>query len=573
MGIKIPLLSDPSNIFKLFTGEKTDIIQWDIPRFELNVPFNMRFGPIPFPPVPLYATFGAKLNAFADFSVGFDTRGLAKTGNFLDGLYFGDLQNVTSGPDIDEFGIYLEATVGAIIDLYFVSAGIEGGVKANLNFNWNDLDKDGKIYLDELVDLFNLLPEGGGVPGSCVFDARGAITAFIRAYYDVWLFGGDSLTIASYDLFRFNHSCAAPGLGEVTSGSAQFPDGTLLLYAGDFAGKRGTLYGTDPNEEFEIKEVVEGGQPAVEVTFHYTNRDNDPDSTTRLYKGVNQIFFSGGSGNDKVTIDPAFTKAVILNGGAGDDILIGGGGVDRLSGDEGNDRLVGNGGNDVLIGGAGIDVLIGGAGSDRYSFADGWGSDSVNEAPVAVGDLDTFDFSAVTAALTFNVDNGLQVNGGGNWVHGGTNPAGNQLSVTGIEQLISGSNLADNLLVSGVLGGGTANVWTLTGVDRGHINNVLNYERIENLTGGSQDDRYILDPSDSVSGMVQGAGGTDMLDYVAFGVSTPVIVNRQTQKATGIGNTFDGIDRVLGGSSSHDSLIGQQLNTEWTISGPNQGRV
>ncbi len=71
----------------------------------------MRFGPIPFPPVPLYATFGAKLNAYADFSVGFDTRGIAKTGNFLDGLYFGDLQNVTSGPDIPEFGISLEASV------------------------------------------------------------------------------------------------------------------------------------------------------------------------------------------------------------------------------------------------------------------------------------------------------------------------------------------------------------------------------------------------------------------------------------------------------------------------------
>ncbi len=103
-GIKIPLLSDPSNIFKLFTGEKADIIQWDIPRFDLNVPFNMRFGPIPFPPVPLYATFGAKLNAYADFSVGFDTRGLAKTGNFLDGLYFGTckmLPQVRTSPSLE----------------------------------------------------------------------------------------------------------------------------------------------------------------------------------------------------------------------------------------------------------------------------------------------------------------------------------------------------------------------------------------------------------------------------------------------------------------------------------------
>ncbi len=49
-------------------------------------------------------------------------------------------------------------------------------MRANLDFNWNDLDKDGKIYLDELADLFLMLPSGGGVPGSCVFDASGAIT-------------------------------------------------------------------------------------------------------------------------------------------------------------------------------------------------------------------------------------------------------------------------------------------------------------------------------------------------------------------------------------------------------------
>ncbi len=68
-GIKIPLLANPANIFKLFTGEKVDIVQWDIEKLELDVPFKMQFGPIPFPPVPLFATFEASLNAFIDFSV------------------------------------------------------------------------------------------------------------------------------------------------------------------------------------------------------------------------------------------------------------------------------------------------------------------------------------------------------------------------------------------------------------------------------------------------------------------------------------------------------------------------
>ncbi len=128
-GIKIPLLSNPSaNIFKLFTGEKVDLIQWDIEKLDLNIPFSMQFGPIPFPPIPLFATFEANLDAFIDLSVGFDTRGIAKTGKFWYGLYFGDLVGVTSGEDIDEFGLTLEATVGAAIDVALAKAGIEGGV-------------------------------------------------------------------------------------------------------------------------------------------------------------------------------------------------------------------------------------------------------------------------------------------------------------------------------------------------------------------------------------------------------------------------------------------------------------
>lgn len=47
-GLKIPLLSDPSNIFKLFTGETADIIQWDIPALDPTPALE--------PPVPMEMT-------------------------------------------------------------------------------------------------------------------------------------------------------------------------------------------------------------------------------------------------------------------------------------------------------------------------------------------------------------------------------------------------------------------------------------------------------------------------------------------------------------------------------------
>ncbi|MCC6508377.1 MAG: hypothetical protein IT423_04670, partial [Pirellulaceae bacterium] len=550
LGIKIPLLSDPSNIFKLFTGEKADIIQWDIPRLDLNVPFSMRFGPIPIPPVPLFATFNAKLQAFADFSIGFDTRGIAKTGNFIDGFYFGDLANVTSGADIDEFGLSLEASVGAAIDLTVAKAGIEGGVRANIGMNWNDLDGDGKLYLDELVDLFSLMPTpstGADFPGICVFDASGSINAFVRAYYEVALLGGDSITIADINLFEFNHSCAAPGLGEVTAGRSDFDNGTLLLYAGDYAEGRSTLYGTDPNEEFTVTQTVDAGQPAINVTFNYLNRDGQPDTQTRIFKGVQRIFFSGGNGNDKITIDPSVTVPV------------------RLFGGEGNDILVGGSGADVLVGGDGNDVLTGGLGNDRYVFADNWGVDSITESALGPDTLDTFDFSSVTANLA--ISNALTATSGANAVN--SDQPGQPVS--GIERVIGGAG-NDTLTVSTVIGAGSTNVWTLTGVDKGNINAAFLFEKVENLVGGNQDDRFVFDGQDRISGSILAGDGTDTLDYSAYTSLQPVHVQRQTRVASGVPR-FESIEAVIGGASSADELTGRSVTATWNITNPNAGSI
>jgi autotransporter-associated beta strand protein len=88
----------------------------------------------------------------------------------------------------------------------------------------------------------------------------------------------------------------------------------------------------------------------------------------------------GGGGNDRLDASP-FTRAVRLDGEAGDDNLLGGSADDVLIGGDGDDNLLGGGGidrlegdavtnqannniaiigNDTLDGGPGIDVMIGG---------------------------------------------------------------------------------------------------------------------------------------------------------------------------------------------------------------------
>jgi uncharacterized protein (TIGR03118 family) len=79
---------------------------------------------------------------------------------------------------------------------------------------------------------------------------------------------------------------------------------------------------------------------------------------------VGTIRFNGFAGDDVIVVDHRIDVTTILDGGAGNDVLIGGGGNNILIGGPGDDVLVGGPGRDVLIGGDGRDVLIGKQGDD-----------------------------------------------------------------------------------------------------------------------------------------------------------------------------------------------------------------
>jgi hypothetical protein len=82
----------------------------------------------------------------------------------------------------------------------------------------------------------------------------------------------------------------------------------------------------------------------------------------------NSLRIDGGTGNDRITLDPSVTLDAILYGGAGNDTLTGGAGDDRLYGGLGANTLAGGAGDDVLvsIGGAVNDRSTGGAGHDSF---------------------------------------------------------------------------------------------------------------------------------------------------------------------------------------------------------------
>ncbi|WAP70325.1 S8 family serine peptidase [Jiella pelagia] len=104
----------------------------------------------------------------------------------------------------------------------------------------------------------------------------------------------------------------------------------------------------------------------------------------------------GSSRNDAILGNDS---TVLLSGNGGGDILTGGSGANVIFGGLGDDRLRGLGGNDTLVGGQDQDVLEGGAGNDTF-LAD---ADGANDRYDGGADIDTMDFSAMTAALTVNL--------------------------------------------------------------------------------------------------------------------------------------------------------------------------
>jgi hypothetical protein len=243
LGINLHFL-EIGNIVRMLLGQPFDVISYELPRFELPFGYEMKF-PVWTPP-PISVEVGLHAEVFADLSVGYDSHGL-DTGNFFDGFYFGDRENVFTGDDIDEFGVGVGVSLAALLDLVVASAGVEGQIRADIFANWRDQDDDGKMHLDELVQIL----ETDGI--GCVFDLRGELRALVSSVWEV--FGADgSYTFIDALLFSFKNECPTFQLGHVAGAGEALPDGsttaagTLVLHAGAFAGKRGPGSSSDVAE-------------------------------------------------------------------------------------------------------------------------------------------------------------------------------------------------------------------------------------------------------------------------------------------------------------------------------------
>ena len=398
------------------------------------------------------------------------------------------------------------------------------------------------------------------------------------------------------DTFTFSPGA---GVGGVINGGA----GTDTVAGPDDANawavtnfNAGTLNGT----VFNGVENLTGGTGADTFAF----------AAGRSVAGV----VDGGNGDDSLDYS-AYTTAVTVNLGSQTATGTGGiTGIEAVAGGTAADTLIGanvasawtlTGTNAGVVNGltySKVENITGGAAADTFGFADGATiTGRINGGPGA----DTLDYSAFTTGVTVNLalstatgtagvlgiegmiggagaDAFFAANTANSWALTGPDAGTlNGFAFAGVESLTGGAaadvfTLSVGAGASGALAGGSgidtvvgpdaANAWAITAANAGTVNGTA-FTGVENLTGGPNADTFALAAGKSVTGKIDGANGSDKLDYAAY--VTAVTVNLQTKTATGTGG-FAGIESLKGGAAN-DTLVGANVANAWTITGPNAG--
>jgi hypothetical protein len=232
---------------------------------------------------------------------------------------------------------------------------------------------------------------------------------------------------------------------------------------------------------------------------------------------------------------------ITLNGGTGADELLAASSVSHTW----NINAM-NGGN--LNGAANFSAmerLTGGASDDAFVFAP---AGSVGGPINGNSGHDTLNYSALSTNVSVSLRAGTATKTGG---------------FAEFESYIGGGG-TDTLIAFN-----TVNTWTVAGNGSGEINGTFAFAAVENLTGGTASDTFVFLADGSIVGTVNGGGGSDTLDYGSYGSPVQVDLLSRTSNALG---AFVSIS-ALAGSTMIDTLIGDNANRTWSLTGNDAGMV
>jgi hypothetical protein len=191
--------------------------------------------------------------------------------------------------------------------------------------------------------------------------------------------------------------------------------------------------------------------------------------------------------------------------------------------------------------------LTGGAANDTFNFSNGA---SVSGTVNGGGGANTLNEAAYTTPVTVNLAASTATGVGGTFA--------------GLQNFIGGS--ASNTLV-----GPNANTtWNITANNAGNLTGGISFTAFQNLTGGSAADTFVFADGAGVSGNIDGGGGTNMLDYLAY--TTGVTVDLAAGTATGVGGSVANIQQLRGGAGN-DTLNGNAAGTTTFFASPGNDTV
>ncbi|WP_304523565.1 Ig-like domain-containing protein [Cyanobium sp. Copco_Reservoir_LC18] len=511
---KFPILTDPSQVFRLLLGQDAEFFKYTLPPLSLTVAQFDKF-------IPLLGPFGIQLDgnfsALAQVAVGFDSYGIrqyaTQIGNggatdpslIYNGFYI-DNSLDPQGPFGRKSGALINASFNASggANIGLASGGIGGGISSNLFLGINDPNNDGKLHLNEFD------------PG-CIFDpVTGKISGVLNAYIKVGIgpfnvkkrFDIDEVTILDLSLGCTEAERARLAKESVLATLLQ--DRALSLNMGPTASQRliNGINGIDDAESFTV-DYGFGAPDNSTLVIGYSG-------IAKAYGNVNKIDAKGGALSDVITIDAKVLTPAVLSGG-------------NEGTDEHGDRLTGGSGNDTIQGDNGDDVLHGGAGDD---YLDGGNHDDVLNGGAGADTLDGGEDYDI-ASYRKGASSGIIID-----------------SINGVLVGIQGDAIGDQLI----------NIEEIEGTD---FNDVLKGNDAENIFSGAGGNDT-LEGGEGIDLLVGGSGadrldggvGSDWISY--FSSASGVNVNLASNSGLGgdaNGDQFVSIENVAG-SGFTDTLIG-----------------
>lgn len=457
---------------------------------------------------------------------------------------FTDFNNLTGGTNDDTFSLSGGSITGAI-DGGLGSDIIIGNIAAN---TWDIIGADSGTVSG--ISGFSNIESLSGNSGSddFVFAAGGSLSGVINGAA-----GADSVSYA-----------AKPGSVSVDLSNADFIN--IETFIGNDTDS--TLIGVNTANAWSITGINDGAVGVTNfVDFNKLEGNNGTDDF---------IFSVGGSISGSIT------------GGAGTDSIQGyatGESWNITGVDVGNSSGVASfNGIETLLGGNGIDtfsfsngssfsgIINGGAGTDSINFSAELGAVSVNLSALSFLNIESFTGNNSNSTLT-------GTNTANSWTITGANSGTvNSINFYGFTDLL-GNNQADQFFitggaVSGSIAGGAGidtltadnvvNTWTILATDQGSVTNVASFSQIENITGNSQLDAFVFGNGTSISGIINGAGGsTDSADFSAEAGSVSIALGA---------SAFVNIESFIG-NNIDSTLIGPVSSNAWDITGNNDGTV